>query len=178
MNAKAKTAERESLRAPMRVPQDRAVAKGRDGKPIWRRATAHDNWHDKIGTLAPDGWTYEWKTNAIDGMPNSSGMAKYAMGGWTPVPASRHAGLFHEESHDGPIINGASILMERPVELTREAREEDHRAAYNQVHHARAKHRLDGAPSDAVNHPRAVGATFIREDITSDTGTRPQYEIE
>lgn len=169
--------DREPMREEIRVPRDRAVAVGRDGKPIWRRMTARDNYYDTIGTLAPQGWTYEWKTYTVHGMPDPIQQSQAAMAGWTPVPNSRHPGLFGPEYingkiNDEPIIVGASILMERPVELTLEAREEDRKRARDQVYNARAQRQLDGRRLEAEK------VTFIREEIGPVETERPKYEIE
>lgn len=173
--------DREPMRQPARgeaLPKDRAVGYTPDGRPVWRRNTQKDNLYNDISKLAPPGMTYEWKTHTIHGMPNTQGMAQYAMDAWEPVMHARHPGLFAPEGTEGPIVVGSSILMERPTVLTDEVRAEEKRAAFEQVHYARSHHKLDGAASDAVNHPSARKATFISESITSDTGPRPQYEIE
>lgn len=171
--------DREPMRQPVheQPPKDRAVGYTPDGRPVWRRNTRHENLYDSISKMAPAGQTYEWKTHTINGMPNTAGMARYEQNAWEPVMHSDHPGLFAPVGTPGPIVVGDSILMRRPSVITAEVREEERRAAYNQVHHARQHHRLDGAPSDAVSHPNAQRATFIRDSVTSDTGPRPQYEI-
>lgn len=173
--------DRAPLRHPVhteKLPQDRAVGYTPDGRPVWRRNTGKDNLYETISRLAPDGQTYEWKTHTIAGMPNTTGMAAYEQNAWEPVQHKDHPGLFAPVGTEGPIIVGSSILMRRPSIITEEVREEDRRAALDQVRQARAQHRLDGAQADAVQHPNAQRSTFIRDSVTSDTGPRPQYEIE
>ena len=163
--------EREPIHQPMRhIPTDRAVAVGRDGKPIWRRMTARDDFYDTIANNAPHGWTYEWKTNTIHNMPDTVEQTKLAMGGWTPVPHDRHPGMFAPEGTPGPIIVGASILMERPEALTIEARQEERQARFAQAHAARAAHQLpstQGLQNGGI--APAQQQTFVRESVTRES---------
>lgn len=75
-------------------------------------------------SLIPSGWTYEWKRVQVYGAENRQYEVLMRDQGWTPVPADRHPELV-VEGHKGPIIRDGLMLMERPVELTREAQHED-----------------------------------------------------
>ena len=45
--------------------------------------------------------------------------------GWRPVPAERHDGIFMPIGQRGPIRRDGMVLEERPIQLTKEAQEED-----------------------------------------------------
>jgi len=51
--------------------------------------------------------------------------------GWRNVPAGRHKGMFMPEgtADDAPIVRDGLVLQERPIELTLEARAEEHAKA-------------------------------------------------
>ena len=95
-------------------------------------------------TIIPEGWDYEWKMQFVMGKEEPA----YAVGlrrkGWEPVPASRHPELMPRDSQDAFITRKGMVLMERPMELTIEARAIEARRARLQV---RAKEdQLTAAP--------------------------------
>lgn len=82
--------------------------------------------------IIPDGWSYEWKKKSVWGKEDPNYEVGVARRGWEAVPASRHpelmpAGNFSTIERDG------MILMERPMELTEDARARDRQAARKQV---------------------------------------------
>lgn len=121
---------REPMREGMRdVPEGRAVAVGRDGKPVYRRTTNASDpfWIDP--TMIEKGWTYEWKRHSTLNQEDPGYAAELAQNGWTPVPAERHPGYFMPADYTGAVIRRGLILMERPETLTQEARDEERAAA-------------------------------------------------
>lgn len=80
----------------------------------------------------PDGMSYEWKRVTLKGMSDPSYEVEMREQGWDPVDGARHPDLVLE-GHKGPIIRGGLMLMERPMELTEEARREDIAAARDAV---------------------------------------------
>ena len=118
---------RESVREPVRGSRKEVI--GRDGKVMSRkRGTNVDRFHVPEH-LIPEGWSYEWKSQTIMGQENTAHMMHMAENGFTPVDASRHPGYFMPDGYTGAIIRDGMILMERPIELTNEARQEDIDAA-------------------------------------------------
>lgn len=86
--------------------------------------------------MIPDGWTYEWKRHTIYGQEDPSYQVRLAAGGWEPVPANRdarHLALMPTGWKNPIIERDGMILMERPLELTEEARDVELRRARNQV---------------------------------------------
>jgi len=82
--------------------------------------------------IVPEGWTYEWKRKTVFGQEDSSYMMSQEARGWEPVPASRHRNLM-PEGHYNTIERKGMILMERPKEITDEAKRQDRARALNQV---------------------------------------------
>jgi hypothetical protein len=84
--------------------------------------------------LIPPGMTYEWKRKTIFGQDDQENMINLEQNGWTPVPAERHIELTGRRAVTGAeILRGGLVLMERPDEITAEAREMDTFAARHQV---------------------------------------------
>ena len=142
--AQAKT----SLRPPMRdEPEARVADRGdgiirnRLGEPInLGRLTSQDDDRfalDRMGIVAPAGWTYEWRTKTVKGALSET-LVEDAQKGWTPVPADRHDGKCMPKGFNGAIERGGLMLCERPEQLTRIAREHDRRNANAQVNQSRS----------------------------------------
>lgn len=84
--------------------------------------------------VIPDGMTYEWKRKSMFGAEDIENMINLDQNGWSPVPADRHPELMGRRAVvGGEIVRGGLMLMERPEEITEEARELDTFAARNQV---------------------------------------------
>lgn len=108
-------------------------------------------------SLVPDGMTYEWKRESVYGQEDEDNMVNVQeYGGWTNVPASRpgHGRLGQKKYRDGGRIGkGGLVLMERPKELTEEAREEDYTQATGQVQ--TQMQRLSLTPKGTMERQRA-----------------------
>jgi len=131
-------AEAPSLRAPSRPdlreesPLERAKRRAAE---IKGHLTTSDDTSDEFAIpahLIPEGWTYEWKRKSVFGQEDSSYMMSQEARGWEPVPASRHRTLM-PEGHYNTIERKGMILMERPKEITDEAKRQDRARAMNQV---------------------------------------------
>jgi hypothetical protein len=95
-------------------------------------------------SMIPPGWTYEWKRKTIMGQEDPAYQVQLARMGWEPVPASRHPSYMPEGSRSATIERKGMILMERPSELSEEARHIESRRAKNQVRQKEAQ--LNSAP--------------------------------
>ena len=130
--------EAPSLRAPARPelreesPLERAKRRAAEIKG--HLTTANDTADEFAipANLIPEGWTYEWKRKSVFGQEDSSYMMSQEARGWEPVPASRHRNLM-PEGHYNTIERKGMILMERPREITDEAKRMDRVRAMNQV---------------------------------------------
>jgi hypothetical protein len=92
----------------------------------------------------PPGWSYEWKRRTIYNMEDPTYQVHIMRMGWEPVPASRHPEMMPKDANFKTIERDGLVLMERPLEITEEARLAELRRARAQV---RAKEdQLSSAP--------------------------------
>lgn len=82
--------------------------------------------------IIPDGMSWEWKRQSVLGQPDYGYEVMQAEQGWEPVQAERFP-KFMPPGYSGAIIRDGMMLMERPQELTDEARAEDLSNAREQV---------------------------------------------
>lgn len=169
---------RDDAADPIPARRGRATAIGRDGKVVSRKLTGSVDKFDlnAIGIRAPDGWTYEWKRKSLVGMEDVDHLNGLAENGWTTVPAERHVTSFNFKSRTGEVVRDGMILMERPAELTQEARMEERMAARDQImaQNAQYRARLPGGMSG--EHPgvqQNVRTTY--EPGAPDM--RPNYQV-
>lgn len=138
MNQNANNKTSESAKPPLRPamreesPAERAAKRAaaiRQHMPDDEEAT--DEFYVP-SHYVPDGWTYEWKRHTVYNQEDPAYQVQLARDGWEAVPASRHPDMM--PSGDHPYISRKGlILMERPKEITDEARAMDLRRARAQV---------------------------------------------
>lgn len=133
----------------------RAKALGRDGKVLTRKRTTEGDKYSIDLSIVPDGWTYEWKRKSIFGQEDFDHITGLMENGWTPVPAERHVGQFMVRSATGEIVRDGLILMERPIELTREARDEDRANAKLLIRLQQEQYRARMPSGMDADHPDA-----------------------
>lgn len=104
-----------------------------------RKATAvEDMFYIPVEEI-PEGSSYEWKRWTVIGQEDPFYIAQMREQGWEPVLAKRHP-TWVPPNYDKPhIIKNGMILMERPIELTEEARAEQKVLARQQVREAEAR---------------------------------------
>jgi hypothetical protein len=120
------------------------------GERLVRRRSRSDDKYYVHPSKIPAGRSYEWKREQVYGQPDTDHQVNLRENHWTPVPASRHPEMM-PIGDTGPVRKDGMILMERPLYVTQEAREEDYQIAMDQV---RAKE------SQMRNTP---GGTFTRD---------------
>jgi hypothetical protein len=96
----------------------------------------------------PDGLEYEWKRVTVLGEENPFYLAKMRDQGWEPVLPSRHPNWLPKGYNSPTITKGGQILMDRPSELSEEARRETIAAARQQV--ITAEQKLGRTPKDTM----------------------------
>lgn len=84
-------------------------------------------------SVIPAGWCYEWKMISVLGKEDPAYSVALRRKGWEPVPAIRHPEMMPLGERDGPITRKGVMLMERPQELTDEARRIEKFRALSQV---------------------------------------------
>lgn len=72
----------------------------------------------------PEGSNYEWKRWENVGLQDPFYIARMREQGWEPVNPKKHPSWVPPGYKEPHIIKGGQILMERPMELTLEARKE------------------------------------------------------
>jgi hypothetical protein len=102
------------------------MALDRAGRPVTRkRNSSVDRYYVQPGKI-PDGWSYEWKRWAVMNQEDPSYLISLQENGWEAVPAGRHPELVaNGVNGEAAIIRDGMILMERPAQLTAEAKQED-----------------------------------------------------
>lgn len=95
--------------------------------------------------VIPDGWSYEWKARTILGAEDPAYQVSLARKGWESVPVSRHPEMMPVGYTGKEITRKGMVLMERPQEISDQARSAELRKARLQV---RAKEeQLSAAPA-------------------------------
>jgi hypothetical protein len=94
--------------------------------------------------IIPPGWSYEWRVHSVFGKVDTSYQIELAQKGWQPVPASRHPQLMPAGYGGGTIDREGQVLMERPLEITEEAKARERGKARKQMRDK--EEQLAGAP--------------------------------
>jgi hypothetical protein len=116
----------------------------REEDPRTRAARRAAEIRNNIGTLdegvddfrapePPAGWSYEWKRKLNVGAEDPAYQVELARKGWEAVPTSRHPAFMPDGGRHPLIERKGMVLMERPLELTEEARRIEQQKARNQV---------------------------------------------
>ena len=87
---------------------------------------------DMLADLKERGMSVEWKRETTIGQQDPSYDIFMREQGWEPIMGERYP-EFVMEGQKGPIRRDGMILMERPIELTKEAQMEERNAAREAV---------------------------------------------
>lgn len=83
--------------------------------------------------LIPDGIDLAWVTDSIHGQPTPRERMAFEINGWQPVTPDMFGGIFDgmftPKGYKGEINVMGQVLMERPLELSIEARQEEYNEA-------------------------------------------------
>lgn len=140
---------------------------------VRERKRKNDSSTDIFGIpahLIPAGTSLEWKRESTLGAEDPHYMVSLHEQGWRPVDVSMIPELM-PEGYKGAIRMKGMLLMERPMELTREAQRED---ALNARRAVQAKEQQLGAtPAGTLSrdHPSARANTFVNKSV--EPGTIP-----
>lgn len=153
------SAETEVIRGEMRAPaareeDPRARAAKRAAEIRGHRTAQSLDETDRFKVNAdeiPPGWTYEWKRKTVYGKEDPAYEVELARGGWEPVPASRHPSMMPKGKFE-TIERDGMILMERPKELSDDARAAELRRARLQVRSKEAQ--LNASPDGTFERDR------------------------
>lgn len=127
-----------------------------------RKATVSEDVYWLPLEEIPEGLSYEWKRWSVKGEEDPFYIASMREQGWEPVDPKKHPNWLPPGYNQPHIIKGGQILMERPMELTEEARAEQRQLSRRQVREA--EQRLGTAPRDTGtrDHP-GVRPQIVKE---------------
>lgn len=111
----------------------------------------------------PEGSSYEWKRWTVHGLEDPFYIAQMREQGWEPVDPKRHPNWLPPGYAQPHIIKGGQILMERPIELTEEARAEQRSLSKRQVREA--EQRLGLTPRDTGTRSLPEVAPRVHKEI-------------
>ena len=113
--------------------------------------------------LEPDGMKYQWMASEIVGKPNYKRMSEATMGGWQPVPAKRHEGLYMPLGTEGPIVVDGMALCEIPERVYRLKREMNAKVARDKVANMNAQ-LIYAPPGTAPRDAHAKTIPVVRRE--------------
>jgi len=150
---------REDIRAPMREedPRTRAARRAAELRDhLGDMDEGTDDFYINKDDI-PAGWEYEWKRKLLLGAEDPAYQVALARAGWEPVPTSRHPS-YMPNSGDHPIIERKGmVLMERPSEISDEARSIELRKARNQVRQKEAQlNSAEGGQFERANKDQSL----------------------
>ena len=128
-----------------------------------RKATVNEDMFYIPVEEIPEGSSYEWKRYSVNGQQDPFYLAGMRQQGWEPVDPKRHPNWVPPGYAEPNIIKGGMILMERPIELTQEARRETRALAKQQM--VEAEQRLGMTPKDTLTRQHAEVAPRITKEI-------------
>jgi hypothetical protein len=127
--------ERPPLRQPVESSMDRAARRTLELRGHFTGGVL-DEGADEFyinPAIIPEGWSYEWKLYSILNEEQSSYQVSLARTGWEPVPADRHPELMPRGTKEKTVMRRGMQLMERPLEITMEAKQIEREKARRQV---------------------------------------------
>ena len=101
-----------------------------------RKSTVNESPFDIPMSEIPAGLTYEWKRWSVNGLHDPFYISAMRNQGWEPVDPKVHPTWVPPGYSEPHIIKDGQILMERPEELTKEARQELKQLSKTQVREA------------------------------------------
>ena len=173
----ARTAARNASRAPehtgaaeVREPDHDPAHEAPRVRTRSRKSTVNDDMFAIPVEEIPEGSSYEWKRFSVNGQEDPFYLAQMRQQGWEPVDPKRHPNWVPPGYKEPNIIKGGQILMERPIELTNDARKESRQLARQQM--VEAEQRLGMTPKDTMTrqHPE------IAPKVTKEIGRMVQIE--
>jgi hypothetical protein len=177
-NRQARTTPR--TQAPRDLPRagvraGAVVVEGRDGEILTRKRTSTGDIFQIPPELIPADYEYQWCAVSVVG--NTEVLIDQnlmmAENGWRPVPAERYPGRFMPVGHKGNIVRGGQMLMERPVALCEEARQEDYAKAVGQM-----RDRDEALTGGRANLKNSIGQGFEMRRNTNYKGRKTQLSID
>lgn len=128
-----------------------------------RKSTVTDDMFYIPVEQIPEGSSYEWKRFSVHGQEDPFYIAQMREQGWEPVNPKRHPTWVPPGYSQPHIIKGGQILMERPQQLTDEARAEQRTLAKRQIREA--EQRLGMTPKDTLTRDHEGVKARVTKEI-------------
>jgi hypothetical protein len=139
---------------------------------VKRRVRSGDDRFQIPAHLKQPGTSYEWKTEEVIGASDPAYMSGLIENGWENVQLSEMP-YFGREGESGAVRRGGQVLMKRPIELTKEARQEDFQIARQQVSNNTAKMTgTNPAAGMPISSSSRVGVKYDLPSADEDVGIR------
>ena len=153
-------------------PVREVTARGEKRQRLVRYDASQDRLHIPR-EMIPAGTDLQWVAVEVLGQPNPQERVRFEQNGWRAVTPDmfdgRFDGRFMPKGHKGEIVVEGLCLMERPMELTMEARAEERAAAQLAVGIQERKltsGQLDGVTLD-TQHSTARANTRLTRTVES-----------
>jgi hypothetical protein len=180
---------RPEIRQPVRATARQAVRgdareiRDRQGNVLVRRGS-NDGKYDPFkipDDLAEKGWDRQWIRCSVIGQEDISNQVMHQENGWRPINADRAGfrGRFMPHEYKGAIVKDGLMLVERPMALTEQAKDEDNRRLREQTRQQRENFGLALPSGFTAETPKARAHTGIKvgrlEAAPADL--QPKYEL-
>jgi len=142
-------------------------------RPNWDDYDSSDRAVDELRIPQgefPDGMDLQWVAVSCLGQPLTKERSDFERKGWTPVHQSDFDGIYNgrwmKKGEEGEISFKGLVLMARPLEFSLKAKEEDRKAARQQVAVKEAALRGGDLPiSLDTQHPTALRSNVINRTV-------------
>lgn len=130
----------------------------------------------------PEGMDYQWIRVTVHGSPEESEYHLMYENGWRAVPWERHSNRFAKSEFmgKGSIIRRGQLLVERPIHLSKQAREEDQRRANEQIQGQFKRFNVefpDSVRGMGINPGRPVARQQTDDVFSVRQDAMPKHEI-
>ena len=163
------------------VRRGAVVAHDREGQVIYRRRDSVSDPFSIPGDLQEPGWDRQWVRVSVHGWEDVDNQVGMQENGWRPISANRPGweGRFMPSGYKGAIQKSGLMLMERPMALTEEARNEERRIVKGQTETQRQQFGMALPSGFEAGTPAARAATGIKVGRPEPTPSalRPKHEL-
>lgn len=167
----------------------RMQARGRDGQVLSRTTVQTSDEFELPSHMMEKDWDYQWVAVSVAGDSDIclNMLQDFEANGWRAVPASRFPGRFMKTgtAGDAAIVRKGQMLMERPMQLSIEAKAEEHNKAMAQMrdrdqalmgHTANVRNSL-GPGFEMSSKYRGTGGDLRMSIDANIDAPKPQYKL-
>lgn len=164
-----------------KIRRGAVIAHDREGNVIYRRRDGLTDPFSIPSELKDPRWDLQWVRVSTHGLEDVDNQVKMQENGWRPISAKRPGweGRFMPPGYDGAIQKGGLMLMERPMSLTEEARNDERQKVRGQTETQRAQFGMALPAGFSGDTAAARAATGIRVGKAEATPAflKPAHEL-